>query len=125
LSPETPLLDQMLSHGFTLLGEEPGREIVFGTIGRFWNIRSGFQELVAPEDFFAFDRPDYGRAVMNFRVDPAGAEGGAVRLSTETRIFIPDEAARRKFARYWRVAGLGSALIRRGWLRAVKRRAER
>jgi hypothetical protein len=35
-----------------------------------------------------------------------------------------DRAYRRVFAAYWRVIYPGSALIRRMWLRAVKRRAE-
>jgi hypothetical protein len=38
---------------------------------------------------------------------------------------VPDAAARRKFGAYWLVICPGSALIRRMWLRAIERRAER
>jgi hypothetical protein len=46
-------------------------------------------------------------------------------LTTETRVYATDPAARRRFARYWRVIYPGSSLIRRMWLRAIRKRAER
>ena len=49
---------------------------------------------------------------------------GVVLLTTETRVFATDPSARRRFAVYWRVIYPGSALIRRSWLDAIKRRAE-
>jgi hypothetical protein len=49
---------------------------------------------------------------------------GWSRLSTETRVLGTDDSARRRFAVYWRLIYPGSALIRRMWLQAVKRRAE-
>jgi hypothetical protein len=58
---------------------------------------------------------------MNFLVLPDGKGGSLV--STETRIHASDAAARRRFAAYWRVIYPGSALIRRMWLRAIRRRA--
>ena len=59
---------------------------------------------------------------MNFRLVPDG-RGGSV-LSTETRVFAPDAGTRRELATYWRVIHPGSALIRRGWLDAIRQRAE-
>ena len=59
---------------------------------------------------------------MDFHVQPT--PGGCL-LSTETRIKATDGDARRSFGRYWRIIHPGSALIRRVWLRAVRRRAER
>ena len=59
---------------------------------------------------------------MNFRVIADG-RGGSV-LSTETRVYAPDAATRRELAAYWRVVHPGSALIRRAWLDAIRRRAE-
>ncbi|HEU4746901.1 MAG TPA: hypothetical protein VFS56_00260 [Gemmatimonadaceae bacterium] len=58
---------------------------------------------------------------MNFVVLP-NESGGSV-VSTETRVFGSSPEAQRAFARYWRVIYPGSALIRRMWLRAIKRRA--
>ena len=43
---------------------------------------------------------------------------------TETRIQATDAASERKFGLYWLFAQPGSALIRRVWLRAVRKRAE-
>jgi len=75
-----------------------------------------------PEDFKALREPGFAIAAMNFLVEDAGS--GACIVTTETRIYATDASARRRFARYWRVIYPGSALIRRMWLRAVKRRAE-
>jgi hypothetical protein len=58
---------------------------------------------------------------MNFVVTPDGPNASTV--STETRVFASNAAARRQFAAYWRVIYPGSALIRRMWLRAIARRA--
>jgi hypothetical protein len=52
--------------------------------------------------------------------EPAG--DGSL-LVTETRVAANDAAARRAFARYWRLVGPFSALIRRRWLRAAAREA--
>jgi hypothetical protein len=52
------------------------------------------------------------------------AAGGS-RFETETRIQGTGPGARRRFARYWRIVGIGSALIRRDVLPAARRRAER
>ena len=50
--------------------------------------------------------------------------GGVVRLTTQTRVFASDAAARRRFGAYWRTIYPGSAFIRRMWLAAIKKRAE-
>jgi len=117
------LWQQMLDGGFLLLDEAPGRELVVGTIGQFWKLTGGSSPRVATaREFLAFDQPDYARAAMNFSLSER--PGGAMTLRTETRIHIPDAAARKRFAAYWRVIRPGSALIRRSWLVAIKRRAE-
>jgi len=60
-------------------------------------------------------------ATMNFLITP---EGRGTRLTTETRIFADNPRGARIFAGYWRVIHPGSDIIRRMWLRAIKRRAE-
>jgi hypothetical protein len=40
-------------------------------------------------------------------------------------VVATDAASRRRFGFYWRLIQPGSALVRRGWLAAAKRRAER
>ena len=119
-----PLLDQFLSHGFTLLVEEPNRGLVLGTVGQFWKPLGRPLPLDSPEQFLTFDLPDYAKAVMDFAVVDAPSGNGVV-LSTETRVRIPDAAARRRFAAYWLLVRPWSGLFRRMWLRAIKRLAER
>lgn len=76
-----------------------------------------------PETFRALTAPGFARTAVNFRVTPDG-EGGAV-VATETRVFATGPSTRRLMAAYWRVIYPGSALIRRSWLAAIRRRAER
>ncbi len=60
-------------------------------------------------------------ATMNFLITP---EARGTRLTTETRVFAADARGARLFAGYWRAIHPGSDIIRRSWLRAIKRRAE-
>jgi hypothetical protein len=117
---DAPILDQMSRGGFMLLAERPD-EVVLGVVGRFWAAHSGIQKI-DPDEFVTFDEPGFAKAVVDFHVE--SVPGGTV-LTTETRIRGTDADARRKFRRYWRIVMPGSALIRREWLRAIRKRAER
>lgn len=112
------LIDVATQSGFRTLAEDAPRELVIGTVVKRppgTNVRLG-------EDVFRKQLPPgYAIAAMNFLVTPSSSGGSTV--STETRVFANSEAARQSFARYWRVIYPGSALIRRMWLRAIKRRA--
>lgn len=118
-----PMLSLFLRSGFILLAEEVGREIVLGVAGRFWTPVQGMSPLAptTPEEFRAFSAPDHVKVAANFLVD---GDGQNCRVTTETRIFAVDVRARKKFALYWRLIYPGSALIRRNWLRGIRRRAE-
>jgi hypothetical protein len=113
------LLDGFRKAGFVPLRETPD-EVVFGGVGRFWTPTGDLRRIRAA-DFAGFAEPGCAKAVFNLRVDRAGER---TLLTTETRIATTDEPARRRFARYWRLIQPGSALIRRDWLRAIRRRAE-
>ncbi len=128
-SGDRPLLEQMLEDTFVLLAETAERELVLGllipaTIGQFWKTSNGIpSRLSSAQEFADFGQPDYAKVAFNFLVgESAGAAG--VILTTETRIHALSPATCKSFALYWRVIGPGSALIRRLWLRAIKRRAE-
>jgi hypothetical protein len=109
-----PIWEQMLGRaGFVQLAEEPGREVVAGAVGRPWNV---FERLQRGVDFTAFEEPGYAKMALGFHA----ADGV---LTTETRVLLTDEEARRRFALYWRVVGPLSAATRRSWLAAAKRRA--
>lgn len=108
--------------GFLRLGEEPGREVAFGLVGRFWTPAGG-RVRVTPEAFRDFSRPGYAKAVWTFSV--TGEAPGTTRLATETRVACVDAASRRRFRLYWLVVRPFSGLIRRAMLRAVAREASR
>jgi len=118
-----PLLETAQEGGFAILALEPGREVVLGVIGRFWQLRQrAIQPIRSPADFAAFAEPGFARAALNFLIEPL--DGGACRVTTETRVIATDARARRAFRAYWTLVHPGSAFIRRMWLRALRRRAE-
>jgi len=98
-SPEKPILDVATATSFRWLADDAPHEMVVGTkVGRNCT------------------------ATMNFLVTP-DVRGGS-NVSTETRVFASDQSALRAFKIYWRIIHPGSDIIRRSWLRAIKRRAE-
>lgn len=111
-SNEGPWLAAMLESGFKLLAETQGHELVLGTSGRFWELRPRRRP-----------QPDPGAAVavMDFVLEETQ---GGILLMTETRVAVEDRSARRRFALYWAAIRIGSGVIRRDLLRAVRRRAE-
>lgn len=110
-APSTrPLLEV---EGFSVLAEEPGREVVVGAIGRPWTPRGGLRRDV---DFRSFAEPGYAKIAFNLLVEHE-------TLSTETRVLATDAGSRRRFRAYWLVVRPFSGLIRRLGLRAARRRA--
>jgi hypothetical protein len=118
---ETPLLETALHTGFLKLSDRPGDEFVMGAImgptGPEWS-----RDRRSPEAFRTFQRRRAAKVAMNFRMQPMGP--GACRVFTETRVYATGRAERQAFAVYWRLIYPGSALIRRMWLQAIRRRAE-
>jgi hypothetical protein len=114
-------LDQLLARGAMVLGEEAPRELLLGLVGRPWTPLGGIVRHLDADGFRAFDRPGYAKVGWNFTVEERG-RGSRVR--TETRIHCADERSRRAFARYWRVIGPFSGVIRREALRSIRERAE-
>ena len=97
-------------------------ELVLGAVGRFsWKLEGEIRCVVRDEEVTSAE-PGFAKAVLNFHVLEAGEH---TLLTTETRVQATSEEARRVFRRYWRIVMPGSALIRRAWLRAIRRRAER
>jgi hypothetical protein len=100
---DEPLLGWAVRFGFTILGEDAPRELVFGAIGQPWRLAGGRGATVAGgQDFAAFDQAGHAKLAANFRLAPT-VGGSAIQLSTETRVACTDPASARRFARYWRL----------------------
>ena len=121
-SPEGTFLQQVLSLGWRILAEEPGREVVLGAVTQPWQADVVFRGI-SPEEFAAFDEPGYAKIAWNLAASPL--ESGDSLFRTETRVVTTDQLARARFRRYWAMASPGILLIRRETLRMVKREAER
>ena len=120
-SKHTPLLEVATRTSFVLLADEPDREIV---VGMAVIAPPGFtlKGQLPRERFPAIREPGFALAMLNFLIESSGLD--TCRVTTETRVHATDAATRRRFGIYWRMVYPGSALIRRMWLRAIKRRAE-
>lgn len=84
--------------GWAQLGEEPGREIVFGALGRFWKPNIEWHD-VEPGSFAEFDEPGWGKIACRFEVAPDGP--GRSCLTYECRTATTDEKSRVEMRRYW------------------------
>ncbi|MFN2509177.1 MAG: hypothetical protein ABR589_10445 [Chthoniobacterales bacterium] len=118
---QQPLLDVATQTTFIPLADEAPRELVLGTIVAAPR-KTGAAPELSPELFRSALPAGVALATMNFLVTPRA--GGELTLSTETRVFANDSSTARRFAVYWRVIHPGSDIIRRSWLRAIRRRAE-
>jgi hypothetical protein len=124
---DKPVLTMALESNFVSLADTPA-ELLIGTGGEFWRLGGAPkpEKLMSvkhdPAAFAALDLAGLPKAVMNFTIDPAPF--GCKAVSTETRIHTAHPQLAGRFARYWRVIQPGSALLRRSWLDAIRRRAE-
>ena len=116
-------LRDLPSMGWMLLGERPGRELVFGQVGKPWKPTGGLpSEPVTRAQFAAFDQPGFAKLVESTRVDPYGERSSIV--ITETRVRCTDPDSRRRFRRYWLVVGPCSHLLRKLSLRMWARKLQ-
>ena len=117
--------EAMASDSNVVLAEEPGREVVVGTIGKFHDMLD--QQPIAienAEEFARFEDPGYQKLAMSWRAD-AREDGTSCDFVMEHRTHALSPGSRRKFALYWwLIIRTGSAVLSRTLLRAVKRRAE-
>lgn len=116
------LVDEVLSLGWGILAETPGREIVIGAVTKPWEPNVTFRSL-PPEAFAAFDEPDYVKIAWTLRADPIAEHRSTFR--TETRAAATSEYARERFRWYWACLSPGIWLIRQMSLVPVKTDAER
>lgn len=121
-STEGPFLEEVQSLGWRVLADEPGRQLVFGAVTQPWQADVVFRG-VPPEDFAAFDEPNYVKIAWTIEVTPR--DDGTSVFRTETRAVATDPLGRAHFRPYWTLVSPGIVLIRWEMLRLVKREAER
>lgn len=115
-------VEEMLALGWGVLADVPGREIVMGGVTKPWQANPVFRAL-PPEDFVAFQEPDFVKIAWTLRANPVDSDSSIFR--TETRAIATDAGARRKFRRYWSFLSPGIILIRWAMLPGLKAEAER
>jgi hypothetical protein len=104
--------------GFHLLAEDPGRALVLGAVGSFWQPNIQFAH-VTPATFKDFLDPGYAKLTWTLRVDPRAHGGSWVTL--DLRADATDEPSWQRFARYWRLVSPLSRAGRRSILAHVRK----
>lgn len=104
--------------GFQLLGEDPGRELTVGAIGRVWQLDIPFEHVEGADACVRFARPGWIKVAWSIRLEPLGQ--AATRLRFELRVDATDEVAWRLFARYWLLIGPASHFLRTMLLRRLR-----
>lgn len=111
--PGAAVWDALRAEGFTPFDEE-----TLVLVGRPWLPKGALRPV---EDFVGFAEPGWAKMAVDLRAEPSG---DGARLETETRVYLTDRGARRRFGLYWLLVRPFSGFVRRSWLRAAKRRAE-
>ncbi|HEX6325126.1 MAG TPA: hypothetical protein VFZ72_01025 [Jiangellaceae bacterium] len=118
--PTTFRVRDLPAHGWFLLGERPGAQLVYGTVTKPWRALGGEPEQpVTVDNFASFSESGYAKLAESTTVTPYGAH--ACILSLETRVAATDDDSRRRFQRYWLAAGPFIGLIRPSVMRALQR----
>jgi hypothetical protein len=119
--PRLVLSDGAGLPGWLVLGEAPGREIVFGAVGTFWQPNIEWRDVPVAQ-FADFAQPGFGKIAANFSVRPYGQH--ATLLTYECRTTTTDSHSRRRFARYWRLVRPFVGHIMRATLYSIRDQAE-
>jgi len=120
-----PFMGVLLKTGTVVLAQEPDRELVVGSAGKYHQLLDQEPEpFTSAEEFHAFASPECQKLAMSIRVEATGTPG-LNRLVLEHRTQALSEASGRRFRRYWRVIKPTGAFATKQLLWAIKRRAER
>ncbi|WP_354644779.1 hypothetical protein [Kitasatospora camelliae] len=103
------------------LGESPGRELVFGAVGKPWQASIEWRR-VEPEEFASFDEAGWAKMAAAFVVHPYGTRRSLLTYEARTACTDPESTAR--FGRYWTLVSAGVGVVLRGTLRAIRAAAE-
>jgi hypothetical protein len=103
--------------GWLVLGEVPGREVVFGAVGTFWKPDIEWHELSA-DRFASFAEPGWGKIACHLLVRPDGP--GRSILSYECRTATTDPLSQAQMSRYWWLIRPFVAYVLRAVIRTVR-----
>ncbi len=114
--------DVMGEGGWVTLVDNPGREVITGLIGRFWQRDAGIVRVRNAKDYYLFAEPGYAKLAFAYclRKSSSGTD-----LTVATHVHATDAGAAKRFLPYWALIRVGAALTVRSGLRAIRRRAER
>lgn len=103
-------IDQIAANakGFMIVHETPGKDVVVGAIGKFWQLDIPFAS-VKPGEFVSFEEPGWGKLAWAIVVEPY-MDGSTISL--ELRTTATDDQSWKKLKHYYRFIGLGSRPIR-------------
>ncbi|MEU4524617.1 nitroreductase/quinone reductase family protein [Amycolatopsis sp. NPDC024027] len=110
--------------GWLPLGETPGREVVLGAVGRFWQPDIEWYDVqgMTPDDFAGFTEPGWGRIAAGLSLRPYGPSRTLVTY--EARTATTDSRSARRFARYWWLVRPFARTVMRAALRTIRQDAE-
>ena len=121
-TPDQLTLDRIPAQGqWVRLGEEPGREFVFGAAGRFWN---GETEWL-PTDrkrFIWLEGRGLARIGCHMLLTPLDDTHTLVEYEARTRTTDPE--TREAFLKYWLIVSPFVGIVMRAMLRVIERKAE-
>jgi hypothetical protein len=104
--------------GWLVLGEVPGRELVFAAVGTFWTPDIEWRDDLAPDDFASFEEPGWGKIACHLLVRPDGPDRSV--LSYECRTATTDPASQAQMSRYWWLIRPFVAHVLRAVLRTIR-----
>ena len=103
--------------GWQLLGEVPGREVVFGAVGTFWKPDIEWHDLTA-DQFATFEEPGWGKIACHLLVRPDGPDRSI--LSYECRTATTDPVSQAQMSRYWWLIRPFVAYVLRAVIRTIR-----
>lgn len=90
--------DLVTSGDWVLLGEQRGREVIFGAAGRFWTPIVRW-ETAEVEEFARYGKPGRGKIIASFSVRPYGRD--KTLMTYDIRTVLNDPITRLVFGLYW------------------------
>jgi hypothetical protein len=103
--------------GWLIIGEVPGREVVFGAVGKFWKPDIEWHDLAA-DQFATFEEPGWGKIACHLLVRPDGPDRSI--LSYECRTATTDPVSQAQMSRYWWLIRPFVAYVLRAVIRTIR-----